>query len=165
MLQCIPALPFGPMTDRLASEFIPNSIQLVQNFIRGAAKEACPPSKFRYFVDVRDAALSHVLAAEKEEAAGKRFLIAADKYCNKQIVEVIGKNFPQVRDLLPTGLALNSGDFTASGMHDFDNRSSVEVLGMRYRSLEESIVDTVKFLQENVRVRRSYSRALQGSDM
>lgn len=113
----------------------------------GAAKEECPPSGVSFFVDVRDVALCHVLAAEKKEAAGKRFFIVADKFCNKQIAEIICEKFPQLRDKLPTGEALKSGDFPAAGTPDFDNSRSVDVLGITYRSLTESIVDTVKSLQ------------------
>lgn len=113
----------------------------------GAAKEECPPNNVYFFVDVRDVALSHVLALEEKEAAGKRFLIAAGKFSNKRIAEIIGEKFPQLRDRLPTGEALKPGDFPAAGTSDLDNRRSVEVLGITYRSLEESVVDTVKSLQ------------------
>ena len=113
----------------------------------GAAKEKCPPTGNYFFVDVRDIALGHVLALEKEEAAGKRFFIVASHFSNKEIAGIIGKRFPELRDNLPTGEALVSGDYPAAGIYDFDNRRSVEVLGLTYRSLEESIVDTVKSLQ------------------
>lgn len=113
----------------------------------GAAKDECPPTNAYLFVDVREVALSHVLALEKKEAAGKRFVIVAGNFCNKQIVEIIGENFPKLRDRLPTGEALKPGDFPAAGKPDIDNRRSVEVLGMTYRSLADSIRDTVKSLQ------------------
>lgn len=99
--------------------------------------------------------MSLVLAAEKEEAAGKRFLIVADQFCNKQIVEIIRDKFPQFRDALPTGEVLESGGFPAAGVPDFDNRRSVEVLGMRYRSLAESIEDVVKSMQTSF-IRKVY---------
>lgn len=70
----------------------------VRDFMTGAAKEACRPTRAYFFVDVRDVASSLVLAAEKNEAAGKRFLIAADKFYNNQIAEIIGEKFPQLRD-------------------------------------------------------------------
>lgn len=114
--------------------------------MNGTFKDACPPTKTaRLFLDARDLALSLVLAAEKEEVAGKRFLIFANPVCNQQFVEIIDKNFPQFRDKLPTGAALERGAFSA-GAPDFDNSPSVEGLGMTYRSMEESIVDVVKSL-------------------
>lgn len=148
VLQCNPPLVLGPIVHYLNSlDALNTSNQRVRNLMTGAAKEECPPTGTFFFVDVRDIALSHVLAAEKEEAAGKRFFIVADKFSNKQIAEIIGEKFPQLKDRLPTGDALKPGDFPAAGTPNFDNRRSVEVLGLTYRSLEESVVDTVKSLQ------------------
>ena len=36
---------------------------------------------------------------------------------------------------------------TWSGIYNYDNSRSIQVLGIKYRSLEESIVDTVESLQ------------------
>ena len=147
VLQCNPPLVLGPIVHYLNSlDALNTSNQRIRNLVTGAAKEECPPTGTFFFVDVRDVALSHVLAAEKQEAAGKRFFIVADKFSNKQIAEIIAEKFPQLKDGLPTGDALKSGDFPAAGTPGFDNRRSVEVLGLTYRSLEESVVDTVKSL-------------------
>lgn len=113
----------------------------------GAAREKCPPTGNYLFVDVRDAALGHVLALQTEGAAGKRFFIVASHFSNKEIAEIIGKRFPELQGKLPTGEALTPGDYPAAGIYDFDNRRSVDVLGLTYQSLENSIVDTVKSLQ------------------
>lgn len=124
--------------------YLDGTNQRIYRFMKGDAKKVCPPAGSYFFADVRDVALSHVLAAEKKEAAGKRFLIVADKFCNRQILEIIGEKFPQLRGKLPTGKELEEDDFSAARMPSFDNRRSVEVLGMTYRSLAESIVDVVK---------------------
>ena len=113
----------------------------------GAAKSSCPPTTNYLFVDVRDLALAHVLAAEKLEAGGKRFFIVGGHFCNKQIAEIIGEEFPGLRDKLPSGEALKPGDFPEKGTYGFDNSRSKKVLGLTYRPLRESIVDTVKSLQ------------------
>ena len=99
------------------------------------------------FVDVRDVALAHVLAAEKHEAGGKRFFIVGGHFCNKEIAEIIGDAFPDLKDKLPTGEALQPGDYPEDGTYGFDNARSKSILGLTYRSLRESIVDTVKSLQ------------------
>lgn len=130
MLQCNPSLVFGLVVHYLNSFAALNTSNLrVRNFMTGAAREECLLTKAYFFVDARDIALCHVLASEKKEAAGKRFLIVADKFCNKQIAEIIGEMFPLLRDRLPTGEALETSDFPATGMPDFDNSGSVEVLG------------------------------------
>ena len=99
------------------------------------------------FVDVRDLALAHVLAAEKPEAGGKRFFVVGGHFCNKQIAEIIGEAFPELKKNLPEGEALKPGDFPEKGTYGFDNARSKSVLGLTYRPLRESIVDTVKSLQ------------------
>ena len=42
---------------------------------------------------------------------------------------------------------MKSGDWPEAGVHGWDNRQSVEVLGLKYRDLKESVVDTVRSLQ------------------
>lgn len=149
MLQCIPAPAFGPMSD-FHIKSISGSNLLILDLITGAAKEAHLLSRDEFFVDVRDVALSHVLAAEKKEAAGKRFLIVADKYSIRRLAESIGENFPQLRDKLPTKIPVKPRHIETSNYSagsDLDNRGSVEELGMTYRPFETSIVDTVKSWQ------------------
>jgi nucleoside-diphosphate-sugar epimerase len=113
----------------------------------GAAKDSCPPTGSFLWVDVRDVALSHVLAAEKPEAAGQRFFITAGKFSNKEIAEQLWDAFPELRDKLPTGEALKPGDYPPAGSFGCDNTKSKEVLGLTYRSLKESAIDTVKSLK------------------
>ena len=113
----------------------------------GAAKVSCPPTMNYFFVDVRDIALAHVLVAEKSEAAGKRFFVVSGRFSNKEIAEIIGDAFPELKEKLPSGEALKPGDYPEEGTYDFDNSRSKSVLGLTYRSLRETIVDTVKSLQ------------------
>ncbi|MCJ1464135.1 methylglyoxal reductase (NADPH-dependent) gre2 [Pseudocyphellaria aurata] len=144
---CVSPLSLGPTLQDVAPNPSGKINQRVRAYLQGAAIQVFPPI---FFVDSRDAAMSLVLAAEKEEAAGKRFLIVAGKYNDKQIMGIIGHKFPQFRQprvYLPTGEALETGNLSAPRVPDFDNRRSVEVLGMRYRSLAESIEDAVKSLQ------------------
>lgn len=77
----------------------------------GAAKSSCPASRGFLFVDVRDAALAHVLAAEKDEAGGKRFFIVGGHYCYKEIAEIIGEAYPELKANLPQGEALKPGAY------------------------------------------------------
>lgn len=112
-----------------------------------AAKSSCPPTMNYLFVDVRDLALAHILAAEKAEAGGKRFFVVGGHFCNKEIAEIIADAFPELRKNLPTGEALKSGGFPKKGTYEFDNGRSKSVLRLTYRPLRECIVDTIKSLQ------------------
>jgi nucleoside-diphosphate-sugar epimerase len=115
--------------------------------INGTSKSKLPPTGNHLFVDVRDIALAHVLAVEKEEAGGQRFFVTAGNFSNAEIVKIIDEEFPEYKDVLPTGEALKSGDYPAEGVAGYDNSRSLEVLGIKYRGLKESTVDTVKSLQ------------------
>jgi len=128
----------------------------------GKAKETIPETGTFIWVDVRDLALAHVKAAELEEAGGKRFFITAGYFSNREIATIIRKKFPELAENVPE--SAKGGDYPEGGrgvllcswgvwcwfslgIYKYDNSRSMEVLGIKYRSLEESIEDTVKSLK------------------
>ncbi|KAH9907617.1 hypothetical protein F4778DRAFT_549750 [Xylariomycetidae sp. FL2044] len=145
---CNPPLVLGPVLHHLESlASLNTSNQRIRDIISGASKDALPATGNHLFVDVRDLALGHALAVEKPEAGGNRFFMVGGKFSNKEIVEIIADNFPSLKENLPTGTALEPGDYPAIGSYGFDNTRSRKVLGMAYRSLKDSIVDTVASLE------------------
>lgn len=78
------------------------------------------------------------------EAGGKRFFVTAGYFTNKRVVDVIREKFPQLDDKLPS--KKDSEDDLPEDIYGFDNKRSVEVLGIKYRSLEETVVDTAESL-------------------
>lgn len=64
-------------------------------------------------MDVRDAALAHVLAAETDEAANKRFFVTAGYFSNRQVVDIIRQNFPEYHSVLPLESAKGGGESCA----------------------------------------------------
>ena len=142
---------FGPVVHYLNSlDAVNTSNQRIRDIMTGASKERLPPSGLFLWVDVRDIADAHVLAMEKEEAANKRFFVTAGYFSNRQIAEIIAKDFPELKGKVPTGEALKSGDFPEGGPEKavrYDNSRVKEVLGLTFRGLEECVVDTVKSLQ------------------
>ncbi|KAL1961374.1 hypothetical protein VTO42DRAFT_102 [Malbranchea cinnamomea] len=143
-----PPVVLGPIVHHLADlSAINTSNERIRDLITGAAKDGCPPTGTYLWVDVRDLALAHALAMEKPEAAGQRFFVTAGKFCNREIAEAIWESFPELRDKLPTGDALKPGEYPPQGSFGFDNKKSRDVLGLTYRSVKESVVDTVKSLK------------------
>ena len=61
-------------------------------------------------MDVRDVALAHVLAAELPDAANKRFFVTAGYFSNREVVEIIRKNFPEYHLMLPPESAKGGGE-------------------------------------------------------
>lgn len=113
------------------------------------------------FVDVRDVARAHVLAATEEEASG-RFLVAAESWSVAEVAEVLRVAYPDHRvprlrldNALGTWLLRTvgwrtlppgDGDFVRTNVGRplrVDNSRSREVLGLSYRPVEASILDAV----------------------
>jgi nucleoside-diphosphate-sugar epimerase len=101
------------------------------------------------YVDVREVAFAHVQAIELPSSVvgGQRFLVTGDvHYNNKTVVEIIRKRFAEYNDVLPSE-GVEGGVYPAGGFADTDNSKSKLVLGIKYRGLEETIVDTVEALK------------------
>jgi nucleoside-diphosphate-sugar epimerase len=143
-----PPMVFGPIVHYLNSlSALNTSNERFRNFIQGQWKneKELPPSGVHIWVDVRDVAAAHVEAMERSEAANKRFFITAGYYSNKEIVAIIRMNFPEYASQLPAESA-SGGDYPKE-MFKINNSRSKEVLGLKYRRLEEAVVDTIKSLK------------------
>ncbi|WPH02858.1 Hypothetical protein R9X50_00572600 [Acrodontium crateriforme] len=142
-----PPLVLGPIVHYLNSlDALNTSNQRIRDIMQGKAKNEIAATGVYLWTDVRDLALAHVLAMEKPEAANKRFFVTAGHFTNKQIAQIIEKNFPQYKDVLPTE-STPGGDFPEEGIYQYNNKRVTDVLGIKFKSLEESIVDTVRSLQ------------------
>lgn len=138
-----PPLVLGPVVHYLNSlDSINTSNERVRNLIQGKLRDGLSPTGVFIWVDVRDLALAHVRALEVPEAGGKRFFITAGHYSNGEIASIIKSKFPDLASKLPEDLKSDIPE----DVYGFDNSRSKEVLGIKYRSLEESVIDTVKSL-------------------
>ncbi|KAL1885773.1 methylglyoxal reductase (NADPH-dependent) gre2 [Paecilomyces lecythidis] len=139
-----PPLVFGPIVHYLNSlEAVNTSNARVRDLIQGKYKEKLPATGIFLWVDVRDVALAHVRAIEVPEAGGQRFFVVSGQFSNKQIADVIRETHPELEDKLPPK---DSPEDLSPDTYVPDNSKSVKVLGLKYRSLKESISDTVKSL-------------------
>jgi len=133
-----PPIVFGPIVHYLNSLGALNtSNERFRDLIQGKFRnEDIPPSGIYIWIDVRDLA----------EAGGKRFFVTAGYFSNKQIVDIIRKNFPEYGDKLPAENA-KGGDYPEGGIFKINNKRAQEILGLKFTSFEQSVVDTVKSLQ------------------
>ena len=114
--------------------------------MQGKWKDELAPSGVFLWIDVRDLALAHVLAAEQADAANKRFFLTAGYYSNKEIAEIIRDNFTDLASNVPGAKGLEPGG-RPTEVYKYDNSRAVKVLGLKFTSLKDSIVDTVKSLK------------------
>ncbi|OQU97516.1 hypothetical protein CLAIMM_03441 [Cladophialophora immunda] len=142
-----PPLVLGPVISHLSSlDNLNTSNQVIRDLIQGKHKDKIPDNMTFTWVDVRDLALCHVLALEKPEAANQRFLVAAGYFCNRELVDIIRKQHPRLRDRLP---AENSpgGGYPEAGLYKVDSTKATKILGVTWKKLPDTVTDTVNSLQ------------------
>jgi nucleoside-diphosphate-sugar epimerase len=125
------------------------SNQRIAAAAQGKWKDEIAPSGVYLWVDVRNVAEAHVAAMEKPDAANKRFFTVAGYFTNKQIGEIIRKHFPEYKDA--PSASTPGGDFPEGGiekgLYKYNNKRTIDILGLKYTSLEDCIVDSVKSFQ------------------
>ncbi|KAI8236916.1 Ketoreductase azaE [Colletotrichum sp. SAR 10_86] len=139
----LPPLILGPVVhhlDNLGSINTSNSAFV--DIIDGKWKDSIPPTGSPQWVDVRDAAFAHVQALIVPKAAGKRFLLYAGDFSNAEIARIARDNFPELADKIPTNIET---DVTAADA-SIDAGLSKDILGVKYRSLSNSVVDSIRSL-------------------
>ena len=96
-------------------------------------------------MDVRDVAKAHVLAMTSTGASNKRILLVSGIITPQLVANTIRGYFPELKGRVPEG---NRSQVFPKGVNPtgWDVTRSHEVFGEEwsYRSLEESVIDTVK---------------------
>jgi nucleoside-diphosphate-sugar epimerase len=129
------------------------SNQRVRDIFQGKAKEEIPNSGVYLWVDVRDLALCHVRAFETEAAANKRFLVTAGYFCNKDIAQIMRKEYPDNAKNLPSE-STPGGGYPEDGYYSYDNSRVKDVLGIEFGLLDQAIKDTVESIQSLTALRK-----------
>lgn len=117
--------------------------------VQGKWKDAVPATGAAYnWVDVRDVATAHIQAGlEIPEAGGHRLFTTSGRFSNREILDIVKKNFPEYADRLP-GDDVKGGEYPPKDkLYGFDNSETTKLLGIEWISLEKSITDTVKSIK------------------
>jgi nucleoside-diphosphate-sugar epimerase len=133
-----PPLILGPIEqhiDKLSE--LNESAMMFYEYASGKKKIEDP--RLDVYVDVRDLALAHALAYETPEASNQRFLITAGNYDWQMIADVAHKYFPT-----KTKADVGRQGVRAKHVYEVDNTKSIKVLGMKYRTWEETFKDAVE---------------------
>ena len=140
-----PPLVFGPVMHYLSSlDALNNSNRRFVAFLKGIT----PPTTFYAWIDVRDVALGHVKAMEDVKTAGERiFFTSSEQFCNKDILEIIDENFPELREGLPEKEKWDRVGYPEGGVYKVDATRAREILGKDFTSLKECVVDTISVLK------------------
>ncbi|OXV05421.1 hypothetical protein Egran_06811 [Elaphomyces granulatus] len=136
---------FGPKSVNVTNRFA------IYNFIDGTHKKIDGVTfPFWHYVDVRDVARAHVDSLTNQAASGQRIILVSDLLTPQLVVNVIRKNFPELRSRVPEG---NPSQILPTGIQPtgWDTRVSLNILSKgskskswKYIDLETCVVDAVK---------------------
>lgn len=105
-----------------------------------------PRMRFDDYIDVRDCAEYHLLAATKPEAGGKRFICNVGPVSDNAIARIIKKHFPTYGATITQTGWNESEDATLPVTSD--TKSMREILGeWSFVDVETSVVDSIKSIQ------------------
>ncbi|ETS78971.1 hypothetical protein PFICI_08824 [Pestalotiopsis fici W106-1] len=141
-----PPMIYGPLLDAAQLSRGPQDLnqstwniysQLLDPSLKST--DPVPPTNSHLYVDVRDAARAHLLAASTPEAGGKRFVICAGEMSMQRIANILRETLSEKKDTIPKGTPddwkMEEGRFMASSA-DAEN-----ILGLEFRSPESTIED------------------------
>lgn len=141
-----PVWVFGPQAfDNEAEGELNTSNEIIRGLLRLKENDTFS-NDTGGFIDVRDVARAHVLAFQKEEAAGKRLFMNNDTFSIQMIIDVIHKRFPEYK--IPKGTP-GSGEQDIATLGKKVNSKTREVLGFEFVAFEEMIVDIVSQIRDN----------------
>ncbi|KAK2023390.1 NAD dependent epimerase/dehydratase [Colletotrichum zoysiae] len=140
-----PPMVYGPLLDASAlgspRDLNQSNHGLYETFFAPGLAEASPvpPAFLHLYVDVRDAARAHLLAATRPAAGGHRFVVCPGGVSNQKIANVLRERLPELRDRIP------KGDPTATalpeGIYGADGSLAEKLLGLEYTKLEDTFGD------------------------
>ncbi|OWT39011.1 D-lactaldehyde dehydrogenase [Cryptococcus neoformans var. grubii Br795] len=112
----------------------------------GEKTEKDLPSPIGNWVDVKEVALGHVRALTVPEAGGQRFIISAGPLAGQDYADILHKRFPEVKNV-PVGKS-GTHDEVCKELDIFDGKKAEKVLGIKYHTPEETVVDMFESLRK-----------------
>lgn len=98
------------------------------------------------WVNVNDVADAHVRALEVPEASGQRFLTSAGPYSGNDFAVFLNENYPQLKNV-PKGTP-GIKEKLSKEVNVADGAKATRVLGIHYRSLDETLKGMAKDLEQ-----------------
>ncbi|KZZ95543.1 NAD(P)-binding domain protein [Moelleriella libera RCEF 2490] len=144
--------PFLPMSKPDAISKVNTSNLLVWSVVSAGKEQPVPPTKGPCWVDVRDVADAHVNALLVPEAGGGRYMLCQGVYCNQELADVSRRVTSKFSESIPVG---EPGKRESQTHYGVDASDAQRVLGLKWRSLEDSLADLVPQLFDIQRNQRA----------
>ncbi|KDQ06901.1 hypothetical protein BOTBODRAFT_232897 [Botryobasidium botryosum FD-172 SS1] len=140
----LPAFVLGPLLNEAKS---PSQLNESSQLFYYKTKTEAPPNAatafFANVVDVRDVAFMHAQAFEIEKAGGERFIAAVAPSSWQTIYDALNSANPPLANI-PKG----TPGAPISNCAIFVSKKAQDILGVKFRSLQETAVDMVNDLRE-----------------
>ncbi|RLV94347.1 putative NADPH-dependent methylglyoxal reductase GRP2 [Spathaspora sp. JA1] len=136
-----PAYVFGPQAYAIKDKANLNLSTEVINSVAKLGKGDQIPELASVFIDVRDVARAHLVAFENDEAISQRLLLFSGSFTLDTVANIINKRFPE--STVPKGDDARIVELNKT-IHKFDNSRTRKILGFEFKSLEESVYDSVE---------------------
>ncbi|RCK67829.1 putative NADPH-dependent methylglyoxal reductase GRP2 [Candida viswanathii] len=140
----LPLYVFGPQAYEVKDKSQLNFSAEIINSILKLNPEDEIPANTGYFVDVRDVARAHLVAFENDDAIEQRLLLTNERFSNELIAHIISSNFPETNS--PKGDVVKSEEQLQADPWTSDTSKTEALLGFKYITLEDSVIDTVEQL-------------------
>lgn len=137
----LPFFIFGPWRfDDYAKGGLTPSNETIESIVHSSKGEALTPEWRSQFIDVRDVAIAHLLAFQKEHISGHRLSLSSGKFTPQRIADILNARFPQLQDKISKGPRPGDPDMNIGA--EFVTTESDKILSIKYKGLEESVYDT-----------------------
>ena len=143
-----PPMVYGPLRHSVSGvkELNESTARIYNLFIDSKADAELPPNGLPLYTDVRDLAEAHLLAATVPEASNSRFVICAGQASSQNISDLLRSKIPELQDRTPKGVP--GGNLLPKKAFFGSSEKAQKVLGLKFRSKEETFVDLGKQLLE-----------------
>nr|7XPM_A Chain A, A64 [Escherichia coli] len=141
-----PVFVFGPqLFDEDVKDKLNTSCEIINELLHAPPDTKVDKSSTcaGNFIDVRDVAKAHVLAFQKDELIGKRLLLSNGPFSKQDIVNILNKDFPQLKGKIPPADPDTDAQKNNTTGCKIDNEKTKKLLGFEFKSFEETVYDTV----------------------
>ncbi|KAE9410580.1 NAD(P)-binding protein [Gymnopus androsaceus JB14] len=140
-----PTVVYGPVIHPISSlKSLNTSNAIIYSLINGS--KDLPPDAVSSFCDVVSTAKVHIKALQSESVVGKRILFSKGKATIYQMLNIIVKARPELKDRLP--LIPEADPMEGKTISRFDSTLAMDTLGVKGLNLEETVLQTVDSLLE-----------------
>ncbi|KAJ5689847.1 hypothetical protein N7462_004239 [Penicillium macrosclerotiorum] len=145
LITLCPGMVFGRMIHPIKSLSQLNaSNQIVWQVLSAGKDGEMPPTKAPVWIDVEDLANTSIKALTFPGTAHERFLVTQASYDTQEIADIIRSHLPE-KHRCPLGAP---GNRIAETHYSCDSSKAQNMLGVKFRGLEESIVPLAHQLYE-----------------